>query len=195
LELNNTPPDISVSGIGNIRVVTSERIPSSKTMIHLRHCCYHMSAAYLFLRIVGSSHLEMLATEQRANIIFCTLLLRSPSKTLQMLKEAYGKAVMKEAQVYKRHKRLERVRNVERRDRGKSIHEIAADVGMSVGSVHSILHNDVNTHDNVAGHRSLVKKYLTKHNVTSLEHPSYSPELSPPDFFLLPRLKGVLKGK
>jgi hypothetical protein len=51
-----------------------------------------MSAAYLFLWIVGSSHLEMLATE-RANIIFYGLLLRSPSKTLQMLKEAYGKAV------------------------------------------------------------------------------------------------------
>jgi hypothetical protein len=31
-------------------------------------------------------------------------------------------------------------------------------------------------------------------NVTTLYHPSYSPTLSPPDYFLFPKLKMKLKG-
>ncbi|GBN05375.1 hypothetical protein AVEN_142317-1, partial [Araneus ventricosus] len=42
-------------------------------------------------------------------------------------------------------------------------------------------------HDNV-------KKYLDKHSVTTLEHPPYSPDLAPADFYLFPRLKMKLKG-
>ena len=40
----------------------------------------------------------------------------------------------------------------------------------------------------------MVKQYLTKNNVTTLEHPQYSPDLAPPDFYLFPRLKMTLKG-
>jgi hypothetical protein len=43
----------------------------------------------------------MLAKEQRANITFCGLLHKSPSWTLQMFTEAYGKAAKKKTQVYK----------------------------------------------------------------------------------------------
>lgn len=51
-------------------------------------------------------------------------------------------------------------------------------------------------HDNAPSHRSLmVKQYLAKHNVTTLEHPPYSPDLAPPDFYLFPRLKMALKGR
>jgi transposase len=84
-----------------------------------------------------------------------------------MLVEACGKANMKKAQVYEWHKRfrdgrasvnddprcgrpststndvdVERVRNAARSDRRKSIQEISAEVGISVGSVRSILHKD-----------------------------------------------------
>jgi transposase len=31
-------------------------------------------------------------------------------------------------------------------------------------------------------------------NVTTLYHPPYSPDLSPPDYFLFPKLKRKLKG-
>jgi hypothetical protein len=31
-------------------------------------------------------------------------------------------------------------------------------------------------------------------NVTTLYHPTYSPDLSPPDYFLFPKLKMKLKG-
>jgi histone-lysine N-methyltransferase SETMAR len=35
---------------------------------------------------------------------------------------------------------------------------------------------------------------LTPENVTALYHPPYSPDLSPPDYFLFPKLKMELKG-
>jgi len=33
-----------------------------------------------------------------------------------------------------------------------------------------------------------VKDFLAKNNVTTLEHPPYSPDMAPPDFYLFPRL-------
>ncbi|KAJ8953952.1 hypothetical protein NQ318_019195 [Aromia moschata] len=38
------------------------------------------------------------------------------------------------------------------------------------------------------------KEILAMHRVATLPHPSYSPDLAPPDFFLFPRLKRDLKG-
>jgi len=50
--------------------------------------------------------------------------------------------------------------------------------------------------DNAPTHRSvLVKEVLAKSNVATLEHPPYSPDLSPADFYLFPRLKSALKGR
>ncbi|GBL84997.1 Mariner Mos1 transposase [Araneus ventricosus] len=50
-------------------------------------------------------------------------------------------------------------------------------------------------HGNAPPHRALiVKKYLARHSVTTLEHPPYSPDLAPADFYLFPRLKTKLKG-
>ena len=49
-------------------------------------------------------------------------------------------------------------------------------------------------HNNARPHTALsVSRILTKHNVTVLPHPPYSPDLSPCDFFLFPRLKKRLK--
>jgi transposase len=39
-----------------------------------------------------------------------------------------------------------------------------------------------------------VHQFLTQKNVTTLYHPQYSPDLSPPDYFLFPKLKMKLKG-
>ena len=51
-------------------------------------------------------------------------------------------------------------------------------------------------HDNAPAHQSvLVKGFLAKNNVTTLEHTPYSPELAPADFYLLPLLKSALKGQ
>jgi len=45
-------------------------------------------------------------------------------------------------------------------------------------------------HDNARRHTALsYSRFLTKHHVTVLPHHPYSPDLSPCDFFLFPRLK------
>jgi histone-lysine N-methyltransferase SETMAR len=50
--------------------------------------------------------------------------------------------------------------------------------------------------DNASAHRSvLVNDFLAKNNVTTLEHPPYSPDLAPADLYLFHRLKSTLTGR
>ena len=49
-------------------------------------------------------------------------------------------------------------------------------------------------HNNAPAHRSvLVKDFLAKISVTTLEHSPYFPDLDPVDFYLFPRIKPVSK--
>jgi len=49
--------------------------------------------------------------------------------------------------------------------------------------------------DNAQAHKALsVKTFLTKHKITVLEHPPYSPDLAPCDFFVFPKINSALKG-
>ena len=48
-------------------------------------------------------------------------------------------------------------------------------------------------HDNAAAHKSAtVQEYLKESGLDVLDHPPYSPDLSPCDFWLFPRLKEML---
>ena len=50
-------------------------------------------------------------------------------------------------------------------------------------------------HDNASSHKyEAVKSFLASEKVKVLNHPPYSPDLSPCDFFLFPRLKKMLSG-
>ena len=50
-------------------------------------------------------------------------------------------------------------------------------------------------HDNASSHKcEVVKSFLASEKVKVLNHPPYSPDLSPCDFFLFPRLKIMLSG-
>ena len=50
-------------------------------------------------------------------------------------------------------------------------------------------------HDNAPAHSALtIRQFLASRQVSTLDHPPYSPDLAPSDFFLFPKLKGVLKG-
>ena len=50
-------------------------------------------------------------------------------------------------------------------------------------------------HDNASSHKcEVVKSFLASEKVKVLNHPRYSPDLSPCDFFLFPRLKKMLSG-
>jgi transposase len=47
----------------------------------------------------------------------------------------------------------------------------------------------------VPAHNALsVKQFLANKNITVLEHPPYSPDLAPCDFYLFPKIESVLKG-
>ena len=51
-------------------------------------------------------------------------------------------------------------------------------------------------HDNAPAHRSaVVTEYLEEHNIKTLPHPAYSPDLSPCDFWLNPYIKAYLRGR
>jgi transposase len=51
-------------------------------------------------------------------------------------------------------------------------------------------------HDNAPAHRSvLVKDFLAKNNVTTLENPPYSPDVTTAYFSPVPRPKSALKGR
>ena len=50
-------------------------------------------------------------------------------------------------------------------------------------------------HANASSHKcEVVKSFLASEKVKVLNHPPYSPDLSPCDFFLFPRLKKMLSG-
>jgi len=40
-----------------------------------------------------------------------------------------------------------------------------------------------------------VREFLATKQITVLEQPAYSPDLAPSDFFLLPKIKEILKGR
>jgi len=51
-------------------------------------------------------------------------------------------------------------------------------------------------HDNAPAHMVLsMREFLATKQITVLEHPAYSPDLSPNDFFLFPKIKEILKGR
>ncbi|XP_074170634.1 COX assembly mitochondrial protein 2 homolog isoform X1 [Rhinolophus sinicus] len=51
-------------------------------------------------------------------------------------------------------------------------------------------------HDNAPAHTALsVREFLASKQITVLEHPPYSPDLAPSDFFLYPKIKEILKGR
>jgi len=51
-------------------------------------------------------------------------------------------------------------------------------------------------HDNAPAHTALsVRKFLATKQITVLEHPAYSPDLAPSDFFLFPKIKKILRGR
>jgi hypothetical protein len=51
-------------------------------------------------------------------------------------------------------------------------------------------------HDNAPAYRAVTtNEFLAKHNLLSLPHPPYSPDLAPCDFFFFPQLKKRMKAR
>jgi histone-lysine N-methyltransferase SETMAR len=55
-------------------------------------------------------------------------------------------------------------------------------------------------HDNARPHTAVsIKRFFAKQDIPEVNHPPpprpYSPDLSPPEFFLFPEIKSTLKGR
>ena len=51
-------------------------------------------------------------------------------------------------------------------------------------------------HDNASQHAALsVREFLANNSIACLDHPPYTPDLAPSDFWLFPKLKITLKGQ
>ena len=44
-------------------------------------------------------------------------------------------------------------------------------------------------------HRRTKAEFFATNQITMLEHPAYSPDLAPSDFFLFPKIKEMMKGR
>jgi len=142
---------------------------------------------------------------------------------LQLLRTAYGDAVLSSAQVFRWHKafkdgresiadeqlagypstsRTENnvacVKAVLDRDRHLNVHLIAEEVGLPKTDVHQIITEDLHMRNNCAKlvpkNLSDVWEFLAQNNITALPRPQYSRDLASCDFFLFPKLKTHLKG-
>jgi hypothetical protein len=102
---------------------------------------------------------------------------------------------------------VEKVRAVINGNRHLTVREVAAEVGINIGSYHQIFTEELQMHCVSActdtmhlkcrtpAHTSLlIHSYLAIHQTSVVPHPTYSPDLAPADFFLFPKVKTSLKG-
>ncbi|PNF43072.1 hypothetical protein B7P43_G02720 [Cryptotermes secundus] len=174
--------------------------------------------------------------EQHANIKFMCKWEKSASEMQSALQQIYGDSALKKSAVYDWFSRFKnwqetleddqrsgrpstsrteemigKVRQLIRCDRRMTIAELEQEVGVSHGSIHAILFDDLRMrrvsandkwqgqwflhHDNEPSHTALVvQQFLAEKNISVITQPPYSPDLAPSDFWLFPALKMGLRG-
>ena len=84
------------------------------------------------------------------------------------------------------------------KDRYVSIETISAQFDVSVGTVHTIIREELKMRKICAKFVPrvliLVTDYLTKMGINTVHHPPYSPDLAPCDFWFFPKLKEKYRG-
>ena len=89
------------------------------------------------------------------------------------------------------------IKNFTVKDHHVSIGTISAQFDVSVGAVHTIIHEELKKRKICAMFVPrvliLVPDYLTKIGIKTVPRPPYSPDLAPCDFLLFPKLKGNLR--
>lgn len=163
--------------------------------------------------------------EQRYAIKFCVRLGKNATETFSMLQDAFKDNCLSYSQVKKWHKaspRPKKARMSKSRTKtmlvaffdargivhsefvppGQTVNaayylEVLKRLKRKVTSKRSAIKDDWKLHhDNAPSHTAfLVTNYLARIHLGVVPQPPYSPDLSPPDFFLFPRLKRALKGK
>jgi hypothetical protein len=150
--------------------------------------------------------------------IFCVKLGESATVTYEKLQRAYGEHSLSRAQVFRWHKSfLEGREQVEdepragklstsktednvRSDQRLTLRMISSELNLNRFTVHQILTQDLGM-DAAPRQRPMLHGSLhqlifgRKKSIPVVPQPPYSPDLSPCDLFLFPRLKNHLKGR
>ena len=153
----------------------------------------------------------------------CLKLGKNATETFEMLQTAFGTSCINRASVFEWHKRFKegresarddercgrskevrtpemigQIKNVMDKDRRVSIETKSAQFDVSVGTVHTIILEELKMQKICANFvpRVLifVTVYLTKMGIKTAPHPPYSPDLAPCEFFLFPKLKEKVTG-
>jgi hypothetical protein len=141
----------------------------------------------------------------------------------KLVDDVFGDMAFKKTQIYEILKRVKMGKNTDNR-RGftkqktanliasiatavaeycrVSIQDLARAHGMSFGTISRILHSQLGLKgewflhwDNAPVHTVMViLEFLAKKRIKLLSHPPYSPDLTPADYFLFPKLKKELAG-
>ncbi|GFV74566.1 putative mariner transposase [Trichonephila clavipes] len=115
-----------------------------------------------------------------STIKFCFRLRHNATETFAKLQQAYGDSVLSRAQVFLWFKAFSEGRE-----------SIEDEPRSGRPSVSKTTENVVRVRDLV---RSDLNRFLASKNIHVAVQPPYSPDLSPCDFFLFPKLKNHLKG-
>jgi len=137
--------------------------------------------------------------------------------------DVYGDMALKKTQIYEILKRVKMGKNTDNRrgftkqktadliasdaaavaeDRQVSIQDLARAHGTLYGTVSRILHSQLGLKgewflhwDNAPVHTAmLIHEFMAKKSIKLLSHTPYSPDLTPADYFLFPKLKKELAG-
>jgi hypothetical protein len=93
---------------------------------------------------------------------------------------------------------IDQVRTKVMQDHRVTVRKLAEEAGISTGSVHSILTDDLSMrsvretwqlhHGNSLAHfLQLIQTFLAKHNIPVVRQAPYSPDMTPCDFWLFPQ--------
>ncbi|GFV08302.1 protein GVQW3 [Trichonephila clavipes] len=156
--------------------------------------------------------------EQRCAIKFCFRLGHNATETFAKLQQSYGVSVLSRTQVFRWFKAFSegresiedeprsgrpsvsnvvRVRDLVRSDRRLTVRMIGEELNLNHTTVHQILTNELKMrkiYAKMVTKNFSVNCFLASKNIPVAPQPPYSPDLSPCDFFLFPKLKNHLKG-
>ncbi|XP_050516736.1 protein GVQW3-like [Diabrotica virgifera virgifera] len=139
--------------------------------------------------------------EQRINVKFLVKLKKTPTECYNLLKEAYGENSLFRARVFEWYKRFSEGRESAEDDQRPG-RPVSVSTPQTVTKINEIVRGDrrmsirmIAETDNAPAHNALsVKRYLAARGIPVFEHPPYSPDVAPCDFFLFPKIKSALKG-